>query len=399
MAQKQLCGDVVVKTEPGTSGPPAACSSSAMAPTGKPTASVTPVIKQEEPSSPDIICSDGSKDSERLLNGLTPSSQELNNKTSAVSLLSQASLPNGDMDSKVDHLTNKPDCSTARHKETAGSSPPSVLRLTVPCPAGTGGQTRNVVLNKVHPSAATKVLTASSQGGKVLVNTTQNKTVLPSNTASILSPRSSTAAKVTVISGTSCTATSKLLSTVTHGQGKASEWTFTLGCCHTSNYISIFEALINVFSLVFVLFVNSMNTNDAVMHQSFLVIGTSWINFSKSWMNLKNLTMHCDKICLKKKKKYMVDNYQQGWGEYYSGTRLAQNDKHEYTKNIVLQYYSSTDFPVLVLVCWVLAPALQLCLFISQQVHSLWPDDASASCHKTFTKRDHHWFRYWRVAR
>ena len=324
MAQKQLCGDVVVKTEPGTSGPPAACSSSAMAPTGKPTASVTPVIKQEEPSSPDIICSDGSKDSERLLNGLTPSSQELNNKTSAVSLLSQASLPNGDMDSKVDHLTNKPDCSTARHKETAGSSPPSVLRLTVPCPAGTGGQTRNVVLNKVHPSAATKVLTASSQGGKVLVNTTQNKTVLPSNTASILSPRSSTAAKVTVISGTSCTATSKLLSTVTHGQGKASEWTFTLGCCHTSNYISIFEALINVFSLVFVLFVNSMNTNDAVMHQSFwsslllitclvqnhaqtqwkfLVIGTSWINFSKSWMNLKNLTMHCDKICLKKKKK------------------------------------------------------------------------------------------------
>ena len=49
----------------------------------------------------------------------------------------------------------------------------------------------------------------------------------------------------------------------------------------------------------------------------------------------------------------------QGWGEYYSGTRLVQNDKHEYTKNIVLEYYSSTDFPVLVLVCSVLAPALQ----------------------------------------
>ena len=48
----------------------------------------------------------------------------------------------------------------------------------------------------------------------------------------------------------------------------------------------------------------------------------------------------------------------QGWGEYYSGTRLVQNDKHEYTKNIVLKYYSSTDFPVLVLVCSVLAPAL-----------------------------------------
>ena len=40
----------------------------------------------------------------------------------------------------------------------------------------------------------------------------------------------------------------------------------------------------------------------------------------------------------------------QGWGEYYSGTRLVQNGKHEYTKNIVLEYYSSTDFPVLVLV-------------------------------------------------
>ena len=49
---------------------------------------------------------------------------------------------------------------------------------------------------------------------------------------------------------------------------------------------------------------------------------------------------------------------EQGWGEYYSGTRLVQNDKHEYTKNTVLEYYSSTDFPVLVLVCSVLAPAL-----------------------------------------
>ena len=48
----------------------------------------------------------------------------------------------------------------------------------------------------------------------------------------------------------------------------------------------------------------------------------------------------------------------QGWGEYYSGTRFAQNYKHEYTKNIVLEYYLSTDFPVLVLVCSVLAPAL-----------------------------------------
>ena len=48
----------------------------------------------------------------------------------------------------------------------------------------------------------------------------------------------------------------------------------------------------------------------------------------------------------------------QGWGKYYSGTRPAQNGKHEYTKNIVFEYYSSTDFPVLVLVCSVLAPAL-----------------------------------------
>ena len=29
-------------------------------------------------------------------------------------------------------------------------------------------------------------------------------------------------------------------------------------------------------------------------------------------------------------------NYQ-GWGEYYSGSRLAEIDKHEYTKNIVLK--------------------------------------------------------------
>ena len=50
--------------------------------------------------------------------------------------------------------------------------------------------------------------------------------------------------------------------------------------------------------------------------------------------------------------------WKQAWGEYYSGTRLVQNDKREYTKNIVLKYYTSTDFPVLVLVCSVLAPAL-----------------------------------------
>ena len=48
----------------------------------------------------------------------------------------------------------------------------------------------------------------------------------------------------------------------------------------------------------------------------------------------------------------------QGWGKYYSGTRLAQNDKHEYTKSIVREYYSSTNFPVLILVCSVLTPAL-----------------------------------------
>ena len=65
----------------------------------------------------------------------------------------------------------------------------------------------------------------------------------------------------------------------------------------------------------------------------------------------------------------------QGWGEYYSGTRLAQNDKHEYTENNVLEYYSSTDFPVLVLVCSVLAPALSLCLNLAS------PPKASGSDH------------------
>ena len=32
----------------------------------------------------------------------------------------------------------------------------------------------------------------------------------------------------------------------------------------------------------------------------------------------------------------------QGWGEYYSGTRLAQNGKQEYTKNTVLEYWFSS---------------------------------------------------------
>ena len=31
-------------------------------------------------------------------------------------------------------------------------------------------------------------------------------------------------------------------------------------------------------------------------------------------------------------------SHDQGWGEYYSGTRLAQNDKLEYTKIIVLEH-------------------------------------------------------------
>ena len=48
----------------------------------------------------------------------------------------------------------------------------------------------------------------------------------------------------------------------------------------------------------------------------------------------------------------------QGLGEYYSGTCPAQNDKHKYTKNFVLEYYSSTDFPVLVLRFSVLAATL-----------------------------------------
>ena len=69
---------------------------------------------------------------------------------------------------------------------------------------------------------------------------------------------------------------------------------------------------------------------------------------------------HCkDKTVSRLSYLYNGNQYTwQGWGEYYSGTRLAQNDKHEYAKNIVLEYYSSTDFPVPVLVCSVLAPVL-----------------------------------------
>ena len=48
----------------------------------------------------------------------------------------------------------------------------------------------------------------------------------------------------------------------------------------------------------------------------------------------------------------------QGWSEYYLDTGLAQNEKHKCSKNIVLEYYWSTDFPVVVLVCSVLVPGL-----------------------------------------
>ena len=66
--------------------------------------------------------------------------------------------------------------------------------------------------------------------------------------------------------------------------------------------------------------------------------------------------------CVGESKERMSTSFhhicRQGWGEFYLGARLAQNDIHEDTKNIVLEHYSSTDFPVLVLVCSVLAPAL-----------------------------------------
>ena len=46
--------------------------------------------------------------------------------------------------------------------------------------------------------------------------------------------------------------------------------------------------------------------------------------------------------------------FHQGWGEYYSGTRLPKM----INMNILKTLHSSTDFPVLVLVCSVLTPAL-----------------------------------------
>ena len=56
----------------------------------------------------------------------------------------------------------------------------------------------------------------------------------------------------------------------------------------------------------------------------------------------------------------MSNGWQACWGEYYLGIVLPKMiiEKHEYTKNIVLKYYLSTTFPVLVLVCSVLTPAL-----------------------------------------
>ena len=48
-------------------------------------------------------------------------------------------------------------------------------------------------------------------------------------------------------------------------------------------------------------------------------------------------------------------NEDQGWGDHYSGTLVLPK---MINMNILKTLYSSTDFPVLVLVCSVLAPAL-----------------------------------------
>ena len=50
----------------------------------------------------------------------------------------------------------------------------------------------------------------------------------------------------------------------------------------------------------------------------------------------------------------------QGWGEYYMGSLRGHSDKHKYTKPFVLMYYLSTDFPILILACSVLAPTLMV---------------------------------------
>lgn len=196
---------------------------------GKPTASVQPVPKQqEEPVSPEPSLPEVTKESDRLLNGLT-NSQDITSvtKPSAVSLLGQGCLPNGDMDSaKSDNLKGKTDSVSQRLKEATGSSSQSVLKLTMPCPAGS--VSKNVVINKVHPSTATKVL--SSTQGKVLVNSSQNKSV--TNSTSILSPRVSVTAgskvmapgKVTMVSGTSCSSGSKVITVSTPISGECCVW-------------------------------------------------------------------------------------------------------------------------------------------------------------------------------
>ena len=79
---------------------------------------------------------------------------------------------------------------------------------------------------------------------------------------------------------------------------------------------------------------------------------------------------------------WFKESNRQGWGQYYSGTRLVQNDKHEYTKNIELEYYSSTDFQVLVLVFSVLPPNFAYGEINKQSFSNLhsWPQYWEQAC-------------------
>ena len=69
---------------------------------------------------------------------------------------------------------------------------------------------------------------------------------------------------------------------------------------------------------------NNLVLSVQVIDNIVQIYSSSYVFFRTGKMSI-GLTMFC--TCW---------SFVQGWGECYSGTRFAQNDKHEYTRNIVL---------------------------------------------------------------
>ena len=265
----------------------------------KPTASVTPTIKQERPNTPsptpssnNSLCPNSSSGQNKasteqraqtLINGVLASPQEniLNGpyseaKTNGpISLLNHGPCtPNGDFEVlKVTDLykrslsSSSSDLNNKGRSETGASSSgaQNIVKLTVPCggeKAGGAtsqqqGPSKNIVIstvNKGNSTVVTKVVTSTAPPTRT-GTACATSAGASSNPTSILSPRIATGSgikmatpgtgKFTVVSGSGVNSTSKVITVTTGGQGSS------FICFEIIFYSNIFTFYYRVSSIIY----------------------------------------------------------------------------------------------------------------------------------------------------